>query len=191
MRSNEFNIFPTTILEYDLRNHPSKEILLEYIENPSNSESHGLLDKGTSSYKLYPDFLRHPVFISLRNDIQKCLDDYCYKLGISYVNIENSWFSIMEKGGKVDNHNHGASIISGAYYPLLKEDTCNLYFKNPVPNAMIFAYKDLTKSDYQYHDVRISIKQDHLYLFPGFLNHYTEKNRGDKRVVISFNTKFY
>ena len=191
MNSKRLDIFPTTVIDYDLTNHPDRDLLLKYISIPSNSDSHGLLDNGTSSFKVKEDFLREPEFIGLRNDIQKCLDDYCMSLGISYVTFENSWFSIMGKGGQVGTHSHGASIINGAYYPLLKENTCNLYFKNPVQSAVIFTYKNTTRSDFQYNDVCIQIKENHLYLFPGWLHHYTEKNRGDERIVVSFNAKFY
>mgnify|MGYP003952625343 CR=1 FL=1 len=190
MRSNKFNFFPTTVLEYDLTNHPSKEILLNYIDDPSNLESHGLVDKGVSNYHREYDFLRNPHFISLRNDFNKCLDDYCFNLGISYVTIMQSWFNILEKGGKVTRHNHGGSILSGAYYPLLQENTCNLYIKNPIQSTNIFHYQPYTEL-YQYEDKCIQVKENHVYIFPGWLEHYTETNKSDKRITISFNTKFY
>ena len=37
---------------------------------------------------------------------------------------------------------------------------------------------------------KVPIKQNFLYLFPSTLMHETEKNKSNKRIVVSFNTKY-
>jgi len=186
--SNKFEYFPTPILEYDFRNHPQKSILMKYISDPNNSEKR--TENLSISLHNEEDFLRSPTFISLRNDIQKCLDDYCVNIGISFVTFERTWFNIMEKGFSVGSHNHGGSILSGAYYPLLEENTCNLYVRNPIEKSIAFSFKPY-RSNSQFSDQVIPIKQDYLYIFPSWLTHYTEPNKGNRRISISFNTQFY
>ena len=90
--------------------------------------------------------------------------------------------------GKVELHHHGITPISGAYYPLLEENSSKLIFKSPIYSSL--TYSNVPNNPNYQNTFTMPIKQDHLYLFPGFLEHQTEVNKGKKRIVLSFNTQY-
>ena len=186
----KFDLFPTPIMEFDFSSHLDISKILDIIGEDFQSPPHSLVKNGYSSFHLVQPILKSPLLTDLKNDFQKCVDHYSINLDIKESIITDSWFNIIHSKGKIEPHNHGASVISGAFYPLLEEDTCNLYFKSPLYTSLNFRPLKGDRSHFQA-DYNLPIKQNHLYLFPGWLEHYTEENRGDKRIVISFNTQFY
>tara|TARA_R110000803_G_C11817767_1_gene301544 strand:- start:51 stop:611 length:561 start_codon:yes stop_codon:yes gene_type:complete len=185
---NIHKLFPTTVIEYNLTGYPNKSLLLEEISNLP-TYFHGLLDKGLSSFSKHNAFLEDNKFHSLKNQFQKSINNYSDYLSLRPNYIFESWFNIMEYNGQTLLHNHRESIISGAYYPLLEGSTCNLLFRTPLHSAVNYNPTDDNENYYKFHEMKI--KEDHLYLFPGWLEHFTKVNEGGKRVCISFNTKFY
>jgi len=183
----KLELFPTTILEFNFEKHLDLSPLLDLISG-SKIGNHDLTKKGVSSYSL-TDILSSPKLVNLKADFQKCIDQYCTNLNIKKSNITTSWFNILENGGQTLNHNHGRSVLSGAFYPVLKEGTCNLCFKSPLVTSLNFESLNIFSSHFQ-EDYIMPIKQNHLYIFPGWLNHYSEKNKGGIRIVVSFNTYF-
>ena len=184
---NVYKLFPTTVIEFDLRGYPNKHLLLKYIQN-SNIIDHGLINKGKSSFGK-EDILLLPQYQDLKFKIDKCIKDYTDFLLLSPNHMYESWFNILEKDGRVEQHHHGGSIISGAYYPLLEDNTCKLVFATPLYSAANYLGKVDFNSPNFYHQFVMPIKQDYLYLWPGWLEHKTEINKSKKRIVISFNTK--
>jgi len=185
----KFELFPTTVIEFDFTSHPNLKYITKNI-NQNQSRPHNLIENGVSSFSPTRNILLSPDLIELKNDFQKCVDYYSKELKIYSTYIHQSWFNIMENQGKVAPHNHGNSVLSGVFYPFLEEDTCNLFFQSPLYTALNFLPLYPTTQHFQ-DDFKIDIKSNHLYLFPGWLTHYTEKNKGNKRIVISFDTKFY
>ena len=188
----KFELFPTPVMEFDFTNHPDIPKLLDSIDyickkTSSNIDNHTLVKKGYSSYNKF-NILFFPELIDLKNDIQKTIDHYSRDLSIIFSHISQSWFNILDTEGKVDTHHHGSSVISGAFYPLLEKDTCNLCFKSPLYVSKTFESSKPINNNHFQDDVVMPIKQNHLYLFPGWLEHYTEENKGNKRIVLSFNT---
>jgi uncharacterized protein (TIGR02466 family) len=185
----KFELFPTPVIEFDFTDHPGIPPLLDCVNN-LKVPPHSLLKNGVSSYE-NNNILFDPTQISLRNDFQKAVDYYSQELKIRSSFIYSSWFNILKKNGKVNVHHHGGNVVSGAFYPLLEEGTCNLIFRSPLHTTMNFIPTEPTSFNHFQKDTSIPIKQYHLYIFPSWLEHYTEENKGDKRIVISFNTKFY
>lgn len=187
-----FNLFPTLILEFNLTSHPSKSTLLNIIDNtpPSTLSNHGLVTKGVSSInRNLKDCILDNFQISLlKSDIQKCIEEYHNHTKTRGSRIVQSWFNIMLKGGKTTSHLHNRSILSGAYYPVLENSTCDLIFNSPLSQIKINEISFDPNNPYSQSSFKIPIKEDHLYIFPSWLMHETETNRGGKRVVISFNT---
>ena len=156
----KFELFPTTVIEFDFTNHPEIPLLLNYIEQ-SNSHSHTLIKNGTSSYAT-DNVLFNPKFIDLKNDIQKRIDFYSRELNILPSIISKSWFNLMNTKGLTGVHHHGSSVISGAFYPLLEENTCNLCFKSPIYSSLNFESLTPSPNNHSNHfqkDVVINIKQ--------------------------------
>ena len=185
MNATVFKLFPTTVMEFDLRGYPNKDKLIDYINN-SPTSTHFLVDEGQSSYGSKP-ILEIPEFKDLKTKMEDCIKKYSKYLNIRNSYITDSWFNLMENGSSLKLHNHGPFIVSGTYYPILKENTCNLIFSTPLYSSI--THIPIKDTENLYREFSLPIKQDYLYLFPSWLDHFTEKNMGGKRIVVSFNTK--
>jgi hypothetical protein len=128
------------------------------------TNSHGLVTKGVSTYNHGMPVLMHPELIGLKNIIKQYARLYCNKYDIPPLNFINSWFNISQPGNKLKAHKHEESIVSGAFY---------ISGKTPLifPNTSINPYPGL------------------LIIFPSDLVHYTEEEK-EQRIVISFNTDY-
>ena len=184
-------IFPVPIGEYDLNNHPDLDKLLELINNHENKQGHNLIKNGISSILNGKNILDFPELKKLKETIKKCIINYCDHLDIKLPALDNNWFNILKKEGRVFPHQHNASVISGAFYPLLEENSCNLIFHSPL-NTFFQSFLSVDKKESKITNnlFKVPIKQNFLYLFPSTLIHETEKNKSNKRIVVSFNTKY-
>ena len=66
---NVYKLFPTTVIEFDLRGYNNKNWLLNYIES-SPPKPHALISKGLSSHSS-SDILDNPNLIDLKNKIPR------------------------------------------------------------------------------------------------------------------------
>jgi hypothetical protein len=140
---------------------------IERTLSSSQSNNHGLVSKGISSYNVGMPILAQPKLIGLNKVIKQYIKSYREKHNISSLKLINSWFNISGPGNKLKAHNHGESIISGAFYVSAGENTVPLIF----PDTQVKPYSGL------------------LVIFSSDLVHYTEKEQ-EQRIVISFNTDY-
>ena len=153
------------IEKYDLSFLNLKKI--ENILLQSQSDVHGLLSKGTSSFNVGMPILMHPELKGLYKIIEKCVRMYCNKHHLGEFQFINSWFNITEPESELKKHNHGANGLSGAFYVSVGKQSVPLIF----PHTQIQPNPGL------------------LIIFPSELDHYTIKEK-ERRVVMSFNTEF-
>ena len=103
--------------------------------------------------------------------------------------ITDSWHNKMEKGKRVRLHRHEDSVVSGSFYVKTEKNTVPLIFRNPLhPYRMTEIYVD-KKSKYSTGGMKFPATPGILYLFPSWLEHETDEEKGD-RCVISLNTKY-
>ena len=126
--------------------------------------SHGLVPKGVSTYNHGMPVLMYPELTGLRNILKQYVRLYCTKYNISPLKFINSWFNISQAGNKLKAHNHGESIVSGAFY--ISGSTPLIF-----PDTSIQPYSGL------------------LVIFSSDLVHYTEEET-EERIIISFNTNY-
>ena len=186
------NLFPTLITENSLVKKFDKKQLLNEIKNTHNQQ-HSLLTKGTSSYSPSTPFLNKVP--TLKSQIEIYIKEYSNIYGLLPLKIHDSWFNIQKKDGKTLRHNHQRSVISGVYYALLEKDTCDIIFHSPLNIYKMhenMESKDhyIDNSLYNKNNYKFPIKQDYLYIFPSWLEHETEVNKGKDRITISFNTEY-
>jgi uncharacterized protein (TIGR02466 family) len=182
------HLFPTSVMLFDMSNHPCKAKALEIID-ASQTDNHPLLNKGKGSFKNNGSLLSNPELTQLKNDIQANIVKYSNLLGTFPLRLTNNWFNIMEPDGTVNPHRHEGSVISGAYYIRAPEGSSSLHFSSPLAplrmNQLTESSNPLNVSEYA-----IPCAEDLLILFPSWLEHYTDKNNNDLRTVISFNTHY-
>ena len=158
------------IHHYDMSKH--NDFCLDVIRE-SQVGNYSLI-KGDSSYETDKQFLFNPKLKDLLVDVQLSINDYLKTLTLPPTMLSSSWFNILYKGGSVEKHQHAdswdnkeSSVVSGAYYPYVEENSCPLLFGDG------------------------SIKESFnglLIIFPSWLEHWTTPNQSDKRITVSFNT---
>jgi uncharacterized protein (TIGR02466 family) len=185
MNVKKHELFPTIVLDYDFSNHPQNDKLLSVIKE-EKTKNHGLVDKGTSSFVKTSrvNFLKKTPKLLI--DFQKCVNHYCDTLGIYPGKISHSWFNIMKKGGKTHPHIHRGCILIGIYYPLLEPNSCDLILTNPL-NYNKQCEITTNPNEYNSSNILLKIQQNHLYICPGWIEHQTEINKSNERIVVSFN----
>jgi hypothetical protein len=129
-----------------------------------NTATHGLVSNGSSTYNYGMPILDYLELSSLNTIVRKYIEQYCQKYKIPKLKLINSWFNISEPGNELKLHNHGESIISGAFYI---SGSVPLIF----PEEEVEPYPGL------------------LTIFSSELVHYTKKEL-EQRIVISFNTDY-
>ena len=185
-----FSLFPSCVVDFDLSGHTSISTLLEIInETKQFCQPHGLLENSISSFGLIP-ILDDPRLVNLKNTMQLCIFDYASIAGLENIYITNNWYNIMGAGARVNAHRHYGSTVSGAFYPSLTLGSSNLFFNSPIAQCKM---NDIATAQGEHNvfsalETEINIKENHLYLFPSWLDHGVNVNNTSNRIVVSFNT---
>lgn len=143
---------------------------LKSIENvlfQTQTNTHGLLTNGISSFNVGMPILLHQQLKGLYLILQQYVRMYCNQYDLGNFKFINSWFNITEPKSKLKKHNHGNNGLSGALYVSVGRKSVPLIFTErkiqPYPGLLI--------------------------IFPSHLDHYTTEEQ-ERRIVMSFNTEF-
>lgn len=137
----------------------------------SQSNQHGLLTDGKSSFNYGIPILMMPEFKSLYLIFKKYVKIYCTKHNIPKAEFINSWYNVTNPGNKLKLHDHGQKGLSGAFYVSVGKKSVPLIFPDTEQKIKIKPYPGL------------------LIIFPSSFPHCTDKEQ-EKRIVISFNTDY-
>jgi len=180
------DIFPTPVSRYDLSFLDLDKI--SEIVKQVKGEPHDLLGDSDSSHNTEFSILYNEKLKFLKEELDKCLQEYTQRVGLENVEIVRSWYNNMTTGERIRLHRHEGSVISGAFYPKVDDKSVPLKFKSPIlSHKMIDMYLTPTQYGCPFFDNKPTNGQ--LVLFPGWLEHEAEPECGE-RIVISFNT-FY
>lgn len=104
---------------------------------------------------------------------------------INGADFSDLWISIYPRNAYIPIHNHGDVPISGVLYLKSFEKCGDIIFQDP---------SWIVKQHWPFNtgtSFRFKPEDGDLYLFPGWLPHYTEPNRTDEdRIILSFNMVF-
>lgn len=183
-------IFPVRIDIHDLSQEPDWQNLKDLIkQSEKNTRPHGLVSDAGSSYNTpMTPILSHFSVRRLRVKIESLVKEMAMDLQMAPVQITNSWFNIMGQGHSVRPHRHELSVISGALYVEAPEGSVGLSFHSPLAQSRM-AEMILGSNQWNENHHTVECKEGQLVLFPSWLEHSTEPNRCDRRVVVSFNTE--
>jgi uncharacterized protein (TIGR02466 family) len=140
-------------------------------------------------HPVYPWLHTLPEFSPLVKDIHAHCIEYLKALGYTHAEfyISSMWANISYKGDYLFPHNHGDSIISGAFYvksnPLLDK----IKFFN-MPDDMFPIPQEFNKLSHKY--CEYDCAPGRLLMFRSDFMHGTESQLTDEKIVISFNVKF-
>ena len=105
--------------------------------------------------------------------------------------LDHLWTTIYPKGGYIPVHNHSPYLLSGVCYLQTPENCGKLVFQDP--SWVGKANTPFTQSTFPILGTqqKITPKAGDMFLFPGWLPHWTEGNQSDQdRIILSFNMVF-
>tara|TARA_B100001939_G_scaffold261078_1_gene228138 strand:- start:1157 stop:1741 length:585 start_codon:yes stop_codon:yes gene_type:complete len=180
------SLFPTAVGIYNL-DIDFEEFYSQIKE--VEAKPHGLLEGSISTFDNHYGLLNNPVFDEVNGKLQEFIDDYTQKVGLQPLLITGSWYNEMTKGTKVTLHRHEGSVVSGAFYIHLDEDSVPLRFMSPLEPYKMNDMYDTLNTEYAATGVQFKPEQGTVFLFPSWLKHETDAECGE-RCVISFNTLY-
>ena len=184
------DIFPTLIMKFDLSEHPHYKRVLEVVDK-TKTGYHMIMKDSESSYseKTGNAWLDHILLTDFKDALQHCVDEWTSAYGVKKCLISNSWMNRVGVGGAVKTHRHELSVVSGAFYPIADKDSTPLKFKSPLN---MYRMHEFLVNETLYTEAHHSVQcnQGELILFPSWLEHYTDDNKTQTRVTVSFNTKY-
>ncbi len=185
--------FPTPIWASKIDNYEkTNQEMLEYIIDLQNSNPEGVLKSNFKGWHSKDFNMKdeQPInFInSIKNNINKALNDMGWDLTNQSVKIKSVWAIINEKDAWNQKHHHSNSHLSAAYYVSAHDNCGDIVFYDP-RSAPVHNHP-ISKSPNKLNATVNSIKPEPgmLVLFPSYLEHSVNPNLSDeRRIVISFN----
>jgi len=184
--------FPSLIWKYKF-NFRFPEWKAKLYLHSENNTSHSYLEEGDSyssvSSQDQPIHLwdeLNEFRIWLPNIIKQNCKYHCFK--DKQYTILNSWFNIHRPSGKTLEHYHNKTDLVVTCYLDKPQNTGNIEFRDPLEyhksNTSIEPEELLWKE--------VDCKTNDILIFPGWVRHRTQPNRGDKdRVVMTINIGSY
>ncbi len=162
---------------------------------PKITSKHGSVrGDGVSSYSATSDVISLiddcGVVPNIREKLWDRLVDYSEKTGIvTPQHITNSWFNKQNKGSDLITHTHPFSVLSGALYLYVDEESFPIQFINP--NNLVTMQERNQETKYTSLKHEVAPTTGMLILFPSWLSHGSATlNKTSGRIVLSFNTSY-
>ncbi len=126
-------------------------------------------------------------FKGLFDDIMTHCKAYGSSYGYSDGHLEqltfgDTWFNISKPGDFLHKHIHPNSILSGAFYIQTNKDDFITFYKEDDMTTPTTEMTELSIDSYQY-----PCETGNLLIFKSNLNHSTNIQQGEEKIVISFN----
>jgi len=196
MKNTDYNLFPTLVRK--IEDFISDKEIKSIIDNSKKmkfSEHGAILGDSTSSHALglVTKNSSHQLITNtkLRDRLDLAIDEFRKEYGMAKLQIDNAWVNIQGLGSQLKFHTHPDSIISGAIYLNVDEQSSPLYFYNPNPYSeyLGYFYKPETLNYLNFKTIYLKPKNGDLILFPSWFRHGSEHiNQTKERIVMSFNT---
>lgn len=166
--------FYKNFIESTLANHGSDKHGIHYVE---------------SSHASFSSFHTLPEMEDLVREICISSQEYLQAIGyntttISNLRIKNMWANISRKGDYLYPHIHGESLLSGAFYVCCGDED-KIKFFNDLSET--FLKPPDIPNEYSYQYCEYPCTPGNLLIFKSNFMHGTEYQRGNKKIVISFN----
>ena len=197
MNLETYNVFPTLIIRAP--KFLSKEhcnLIFNYIQNKPLEPYGAFVGEAKSDFSLDNDILsellKHiPELKDLIKNLTDVIEEYKIKHNLTAVRITNSWTNTQQEGSVLIDHTHAKSIIAGALYINVDENSTQLVLKNPNPYIKYTVFGN-NPSEYAYEWTTFTPEIGDLILFPGWIEHGSnhQVNRTKDRMVLSFNTEY-
>ena len=170
--------FPTVISEFSF--HPSwlsQKQMVEYIKlAKKNNNQH--TDDTLHKMSYYSD---------LRNTILGANKNHLKKLDYKYDNLEitGMWANFLFVGDSHAPHTHSNNFLSGVYYLEAGQNTSNIQFFDPRPQASVLQPRN-NPNKMNSSMMEFNSTKGFGYIFPSWLQHWVPTTK-EERISISWN----
>lgn len=186
--------FPTSVWGFD---HPAAEslnaALLQAILTERCTDPRGLADRSTVlGWHSRDDLHRKPEFAPLvefiQNGVAEAVRFLKWDQRQATPQLAACWANINGPGASNVVHTHPHCFLSGAYYVQANPESGAIFFLDPRPAAVMIAPPMTEFTPWTFQRVRYEPKPGRMLIFPSWLQHGVEPNRGDAdRICVSFN----
>ncbi|HEY2909442.1 MAG TPA: TIGR02466 family protein [Gemmataceae bacterium] len=186
--------FPTSVWGFE---HPEPEplnaSLSRLILTERESDPRGLVDRSTVlGWHSRDDLHRSAEFAPLVQFIEGGVAEAVrfQKWDAKQVTplIASCWANVNGPGASNVVHTHPHCFLSGVYYVQANADSGAIFFLDPRPAAVMIAPPMTEFTPWTFQRVRYEPKPGRMLIFPSWLQHGVEPNRGaDDRICASFN----
>jgi len=193
----KIHLFPTLVMvcKNFLSNQQSEDIknfcLLQKTKPYKNAFDGSATSTWTSKSKFIEVLEKEICTLDkLSKNIQSFIDEYSDEFNLRELSIANSWFNIQNKQSVLNRHVHELSVLSGAIFINVDDDSSELVLESP---NLYSHYKSFSPIDYHSMSDIFVIKPEvgMLVLFPSWIVHssFYQENNTENRIVISFNVE--
>jgi uncharacterized protein (TIGR02466 family) len=186
--------FPTSVWGFD---HPDpgplNAVLLRLILAERAADPAGLADRSTvMGWHSKDDLHTRPGFGPLASFIKAGVAEAVrflkWDLRRATPMLATCWANVSGRGASNVVHTHPHCFLSGVYYVQGGPTSGHLFFLDPRPAAVMIAPPVTAYTPWTYQQVRYEPRPGRMLLFPSWLQHGVEPNRGDTDLVcVSFN----
>jgi len=165
-----------------------KEALLEFCKREEiyskNSRNPQVLQ--LSHPNLHKEDLFNPLVSFFNLKISEAFVDMGF---VPSFEITSMWSTRQPKGGNHHRHMHFNTFLAGVYYLDGNDNSSGTRFYSPHNYHRVISPARIDNSATKfYNDFMIPFEEGSLLMFPGWLEHTTDRNRNeDPRTVIAFN----
>ena len=117
-----------------------------------------------------------------------------FGLADQHITVSNSWVNKHSRGGETTEHMHEFVDLVVSSYLFCPEGSGNLLVRDPLEyhrwhDVIENAY--FQKQKYRHPWIEVPVQTNDVLIFPGWLNHKTEKSESDvDRYVMTTNLKY-
>ena len=185
-------LFITPVFTMDIENDYN---LVEKLYDLKKRDAIGSPKSNVNGWHSKEDLYLHDDFKEITQDImyhsQQCF--HALSVNDKYApEMTGLWGMINPPGARNNVHTHPLNYLSGVLYLKVPENSGNIVFIEPRPQAEVF--DPPKKSDLLpnlAHTVQWEAKEKNLIFFPSWLQHEVQQNNSNQdRVIMSFNLRW-
>lgn len=186
-------LFPINIMKFQCKDeYQHWDTLIQNLKDFEGSSELEIHEGDVTS--VYRENWRERVFLlsqfeELQSMVHACVQNYCYYNSIEPLELNDSWFNIMNKGSRVQRHRHEGSVISGTLFVKVPDGSHGLAFSNPTIPYRMYEKLNARNESYSYAHLE-TVEQGDLLLYPSWLEHFVPPIDCDDRITIGFNTDY-
>jgi uncharacterized protein (TIGR02466 family) len=193
--TEEYRLFPTLVTKTsNVLNAQQRADIFAYVRGLHMTEHGALQGTAKSTHATNKIYLLNDIAEDIescrgiREDITKLVEEYAGLSKFKVKALDNSWTNTQEEGSVLVQHTHPLSVVSGALYIHVDEESSKLCFDNPNPYIKFTTASD--NGEFTHGSFWFAPDAGDLILFPSWLSHGSGNttNNTKERTVISFNT---